>query len=302
MLQRLNCPLTEAEANVIFTWPYTEPELMRAAQMAGVENKVAGLPYEVRYCPTSGLHFQTWVLDETELAGLYSPSADPSCFESEISRQELHWLAHLTEEILVLRQMIGVRRPRVLDFGCNWGKWASMALAHGCEVYGLDVNRAAATFSATRGVTMLGFEDLPGMAFDFINVDQVAEHLSNPVPIIRGLAAGLKPNGFLKLSVPNNPSLPQRLQAAQRRRDGSVLATRTLDALAPLQHVNLFNPQALTVLGCTAGLMPVKLPFWKCLGAGQLWNLPRQLNRNLTVPFKRAFGLGTYRWFRKPLG
>ena len=69
----------------------------------------------------------------------------------------------------------------------------------------------------------------------------------------------------------------------------------------PLEHVNLFSARALKLLGHKAGLRHYRLPLLKCLGAAQLWNMPRQFNRNLIVPFKNWRGTGTYRWFQKPL-
>lgn len=262
-------------------------------------DKLAQTPYEIRFCPTSGLHFQTWVMDESELAGLYSPPADEKSFMEQIGKYKLHWFAHMTEEILVMRQMIAAPTPVVLDFGCNWGKWASMALAHGCEVYGVDVNRDAAAFCAARGIKMLGQDELGRSRFDFINVDQVMEHLTEPLGVARLLAGALKPGGFMKLGTPDNPRLPRLLRAAQTSGSNAVLDANTIDALYPLEHVNLFNHASLRLLGEHVGLRAVRPPFFKWMGAGQLWNLPRQFNRNFTTPWKRWRMKGPYVWLQK---
>ena len=79
-----------------------------------------------------------------------------------------------------------------------------------------------------------------------------------------------------------------------------MLAAETIDSLYPLEHVNLFNHASLRLLGERVGLRPVRLPFFKWMGAGQLWNLPRQFNRNLTTPWKRWRGRGPYVWLEKP--
>jgi SAM-dependent methyltransferase len=203
------------------------------------------------------------VLDDNELAGLYSPSSDAGFFLAAIGRQKLHWFAHMTEEILVMRQMVAAKTPVVLDFGCNWGKWASMALAHGCDVYGVEVNCGAAAFCAARGIKMISREQVRGMHFDFINVDQVIEHLSDPLGVTNALADALKPGAFMKLGTPDNPRLPQQLRAAQASGDNTVLDAKTIDPLIPLQHVNLFSNASLKFLAGQIGLRPVRLPFWK---------------------------------------
>lgn len=300
MIQRLHCPITGRPAEVIFSRSYQHRVLRQIADRAGLAEAVADKPYEIRFCPESALYFQTWVMSADELGRWYSPPADPSFFLAEIGKQKLHWFAHQTEEILVLRQLCPAPVPVVLDFGCNWGKWASMALAHGCQVFGVDVNRAASEFCAGRGIRMISFEEMPGFQFDFINVDQVLEHLSEPLMVARHLSACAKAGGFIKFSTPNNPELPRQLKAVQEKNDDSVLDPRTLDSLLPLEHVNLFNDGSLKLLARKAGLRPFRLPFFKWLGAGQLWNVPRQLNRNLIVPFKRWRGNTTYQWFQKP--
>jgi SAM-dependent methyltransferase len=300
MIQRLHCPITGHPAEVIFSRSDQHPVLRQIADRAGLGQTVANKDYEIRYCADSDLHFQTWVMSDEELSNWYSPPADTSFFMAEIARQKLYWFAHQTEEILVLRQLRPTKLPVVLDFGCNWGKWASMALAHGCDVYGLDVNRDASRFCASRGIKMISFDEMRGLRFDFINVDQVLEHLSEPLTVARSLGACLKPGGFIKFSTPNNPNLPRKLRAAQINGTDSVLDAQTLDSLLPLEHVNLFNDGSLKRVAKEAGLRPFRLPFFKWLGAGQLWNIPRQLNRNLVVPIKRWRGNTTYQWFQKP--
>lgn len=299
MIQRLTCPITGKNADVIFSRPYVLPELRPYAERCGLSVHLVDKPFEVRYSPTSGLHFQTWVMDDSELVGLYSPPADENYFAARIAEQKLHWFAHMTEEILVVRQMMGESRPVVLDFGTNWGKWASMALAHGCDTYGVDVNRDAAAFCSRRGIKMISHSELGVARFDFINVDQVLEHLTDPLTVVRQLATALKPGGVIKFGTPQNNKLPGQLRAAQASGNNSVLETTTIDSLFPLEHVNLFTNASLRLLGERVGLRPIRPPFFKWFGAGQLWNLPRQLGRNLTVPFKRWAMSGTYCWLQK---
>jgi len=300
MIYREHCPLTGEHAEVIFSRPYSLPELRAMVGSEEVAQAVADKDYEIRYCAASDLYFQSWVMDEAEVAHFYSSGSDTSSIMRAIAAQKLHWFAHMAEEILVVRQVCNEAPPVVLDFGTNWGKWASMALAHGCDVYGVEVNHAAEGFCASRGIKMVKAGQLGGSPmFDFINIDQVVEHLSDPRGVIAGLKGALKPGGIIKISVPGSSRLPLLLREAQASGDNSVLKARTLKALAPLGHVNLFTNRALRILGAQLGLEPMRPPIMAWLGAGQMWNMPRQLNRNLVVPFKRYFQRGTYLWFRQ---
>src|SRR5881397_1093291 len=105
MRARVECPICARATEVIFSRPYQLPELQSIVARAGLGGLVADKPYEVRYCAATDLYFQTWVMDDSELASWYSPPGNDESFKAEIGRQKLHWFAHQTEEILVLRQL-----------------------------------------------------------------------------------------------------------------------------------------------------------------------------------------------------
>ena len=299
MIYREHCPITGERSEVIFTRSYKLPELLAIIDDEEVALATADKDYEIRYCAASDLYFQSWVFDDTEVAHYYSKGSDTSTIFRSIATQKVHWFAHMAEEILVMRQVCNATPPAVLDFGTNWGKWASMALAHGCDVYGVEVNNAARSFCASRGIKMVEADQLgEARMFDFINIDQVVEHLSDPRAVIARLKRNLKPEGIIKISVPKNNRLPLLLREAQASGDNSALMAETLKPLAPLGHVNLFTNRGLRILGAQLGLEPMRPPIMTWLGAGQMWNMPRQLNRNLLVPFKRYLLRGNYLWFR----
>jgi SAM-dependent methyltransferase len=298
MIERTRCPLCQGGTDVVFARPFSLPPLQAMLAPIGLDALAREKSFQIRYCPECELGFQSWVLEETEAERALTARKSAEDLRAEIAGQKLHALAHPIEEVLVLRQVCAERAPAVLDFGCAWGKWAGAALALGCEVWGVELNAVAAAFCSGRGLRMVSRDELQGLRFDFINVDQVLEHVSDPLELSRELCGCLKPGGLLKLSTPGNARLLPGLRAAERRGDNSVLQLPTLDALYPLEHVNLFNRRSLLRAGAAAGLVRYRVPWLKSLGAGQLWNLPRQLNRNLTVPFKRWLGWGTYQWFR----
>jgi hypothetical protein len=78
------------------------------------------------------------------------------------------------------------------------------------------------------------------------------------------------------------------------------LTDRDIDVLSPTIHLNLFDAPSLARLGREAGLVPFRPPFLKALGSGQLWDRPRQWNRNVRLAWKYSRGAGTRMWFRRP--
>jgi SAM-dependent methyltransferase len=95
-------------------------------------------------------------------------------------------------------------------------------------------------------------DEIPARRFDLINAEQVFEHLPEPLDTLRHLSRGLKPGGLLRIGVPNGTGLKQSLAAWDwTAPKGSA---RSLNAVAPLEHLNCFTRTSLLVLAETAGL------------------------------------------------
>jgi hypothetical protein len=179
LLSRYECPICSQPAPVILQLPYSDQRFSALMNGSPALPLVGDKPYEIRECVKCDLLFQTWMLVGKEAELIYTTDRlndNPAT----ISAQPVHALAHSAEEVLVVRQVFPNRIPQVLDFGCGWGKFASMALAYGCDVYGHEVNTGFAKFCASRGIKMISREEIPGREFDFINVDQVLEHVAAP--------------------------------------------------------------------------------------------------------------------------
>lgn len=96
---------------------------------------------------------------------------------------------------------------RVIDIGCGFGETLGYHKGRGCEVYGVEadenIRRVAERYGFNVHVGLFD-PDLyePGF-FDYVTMDQVIEHVSNPVESLRGIARILKPGGVAILSTPN---------------------------------------------------------------------------------------------------
>jgi 2-polyprenyl-3-methyl-5-hydroxy-6-metoxy-1,4-benzoquinol methylase len=99
------------------------------------------------------------------------------------------------------------RNVRVLDVGCGFGESLGYHVARGCDVYGVEADQ-----NIRRVVDKYGFKVHVGLFddnvyeqsfFDFVTMDQVIEHVEDPIATLRGVARILKPGGVAILSTPN---------------------------------------------------------------------------------------------------
>ncbi len=252
-------------------------------------------------CGPCGLVFQQEIPTDFLLHKLYEEWLDPElAFERFKKLGNLPRLARYSAEIMRIIAYLGrpPRRLKILDFGMGWGRWSALAQAFECEVYGAELSHPMLDYAHRRGIKTIAWEQIPDHRFDFIHTEQVFEHLAEPLETARHLAQALKPNGLLKISVPNGADIKRRLRVADW--EAPYGSRNFLGLVYPLAHLNCFNRQALITMGRRAGLEPVKIPVASQLAStGHWWGL-KQVFRNLAWPvYQNILSKGTYLFFRR---
>lgn len=153
------------------------------------------------------------------------------------------------------------KKPKELsffDFGMGWGNWLMSCKALGCQVAGCELSPERVAYAAAHGIPNIPYEKLSDHQFDFINTDQVLEHVADPLPILQKLVPQLKPNGYLRICVPNGNDIDRRLAVMDW--DAPKDTENSLNAVAPLEHINCFTTQSILTMADRVGLKPVRLP------------------------------------------
>lgn len=96
---------------------------------------------------------------------------------------------------------------RVLDVGCGFGETLGYHKARGCDVYGVEadenISRVAEKYGFNVHVGLFDPEQYESDFFDYVTLNQVIEHVVDPVQALQGIARVLKPGGMAILSTPN---------------------------------------------------------------------------------------------------
>jgi 2-polyprenyl-3-methyl-5-hydroxy-6-metoxy-1,4-benzoquinol methylase len=207
----------------------------------------------------------------------------------------LYKSAYYAEEIVALVKMLN-RNPSdidVLDYGMGWGHWCYMAKAYGCNSFGFDLSEYKQEFARKNGITTI--DELASKRFDYINTEQVLEHVLYPLETVRILCESLKPGGILKISVPNG----ERINKEKLLVDSANLARSGVHLVSPLMHINTFNYNSIITMAEKAKLKPVRVPM-KCEYSNvHLLNL-KQGMKTILRPLYRRFARTTYLHFKKP--
>jgi SAM-dependent methyltransferase len=210
--------------------------------------------YQLCHCATCSSLYQGYILDSEGLTALYEEWIAP-----EQSLYKRHHAA-LGQPIGYARQAMqiikAVQRPaheiRVLDFGMGWGTWLLMIRAFGMQAIGLELSAERQAYARSVGLQVLSPDELGPGQVDFINAEQVFEHLAAPAQAIQQCYEWLTPGGWLRIAVPNSAASLRRVRAGAWQ--ASDVPTQ------PLEHLNSFTPASLRHLAHQVHLEVIPAP------------------------------------------
>jgi 2-polyprenyl-3-methyl-5-hydroxy-6-metoxy-1,4-benzoquinol methylase len=149
----------------------------------------------------------------------------------------------------------------LLDVGCGLGNFVEFAGRRGIRAVGSDVDVDVVARATQRGLTVFPSADLEGHVPDgslaAVTMWDVIEHLFEPAPVVRQLAAKLRPSGALIMETPD-AAFPVRsvLLSLYALSGGRVNLT---DPMYYWEHKSYFTAAGLTRLLASNGLEVVKV-------------------------------------------
>ncbi len=287
---RANCELCGSnKKRVLFSEEFTNPliwNFLEAYYQGRIDKSdLSGAQYEVVKCLECGFIWQIQILNDELTEKLYNTWISPgeSCLKKKTA--DISVFSGYARQIEVLSFLLG-KKPfeiDVLDFGMGWGYWCLMAKAFGYKASGFEISKERIEFAKKNGINVIeNFSDITANQFDFINTEQVFEHVPNPIQTLKALARALKKEGLIKISVPNGRGIEQELTRPGWR--------PSKDAIHPLEHINCFTHQTLVKAGKLAGLELIRQPFL----LGYRYNLKSYLKGILGKYYQQYFGTSLY--------
>jgi 2-polyprenyl-3-methyl-5-hydroxy-6-metoxy-1,4-benzoquinol methylase len=247
-----------------------------------------GATYVLCECNVCGLIFQRDIPNESLMERLYEHWIDPQKVFSLHQKQDgLGYYSYYAQEIMQIIAYFGKDPSPLsfLDFGMGWGEWALMAKAFGCDSFGLEISTERIQHAKSNGIKVINWDEIPQYRFDFINAEQVFEHISEPLKTLRHLSGGLKTDGILKISVPTTHNIAQRLKIMNWK---SIKGSKnSLNPVAPLEHINFFRRQSLAKMAIQAGLEELLIPIKIQYRFVTDWYGAKKFVKNILLPLYR---------------
>ncbi|MGI9473006.1 MAG: class I SAM-dependent methyltransferase [Rubripirellula sp.] len=239
-------------------------------------------------CSSCNLIFHESILNDATMEVLYEKWIDPQqALEQKTSANDLGLYMDHAREIPALIAYFE-KLPADLsffDFGMGWGEWALMAKGFGCKSSGTDLSEERIAFARSNGINILTWDELPDHEFDFINTEQVFEHIPDPLGTLRHLSQCLKEGGIVKISVPSSSGIERRMKTQDWMAEKHT--RNSLNAVAPLEHINCFRRSSITQMGLAAGMEEVKMPMALQWAYSSEWRGPKKVVKNVLRPLYR---------------
>lgn len=203
-------------------------------------------------CGTCGhLHIPTHFTPE-ELSRLYTQYYPRGNFDLENFRPEVEksgFFSWLDGDRSSAYRWVP-RDVRVLDIGCGLGTTLAYHRNRGCEAVGIEADANVQPIAARYGLDIrqgvFDGSQFESNMFDYVTLDQVAEHVTDPQALLQGVARVLKPGGTVIITTPNPNSLGAWL-----------FGRKWLNWHVPY-HIQFYTPKSLELVARNAGLKLVR--------------------------------------------
>ena len=125
-------------------------------------------------------------------------------------------MAHCPMKFRYVRRRLPSTPLRILDIGCgNNSPSVTKRWFPGCHYTGADIQRynlsekddAAMDAFFLLGAEGSGYEAIPDGSYDFVILNHVLEHMTEPAPVVAALCTKLKPGGLIWIAFPSLRSL-----------------------------------------------------------------------------------------------
>ncbi len=154
----------------------------------------------------------------------------------------------MLNEMMRLYKIMGKDRPTLLDYGSGYGRWSEAASKVGFQVISFEPHMNRSTTSCNYEI-LHDESQLDGLKFDVIWLEQVLEHIPEPLYTMQAIKKYMHAASVLRLSVPNIFRVKEKTNIW----DEWPYNGKSSHILAPYQHLHGFSHSSLNKLVIKAG-------------------------------------------------
>jgi len=306
-VKRSVCPACKSSNHKrIYSCRFTEPPIREYLQ--AFYRPVGRIEFEyfnnskfvLNECSDCGLIWQGEIPNDFLMKKLYEEWIHPDKSFERSQNYTLDDYMYYAQEIIPIISYFNTLpgQLKFLDFGMGWGQWCQIVKALGVKSYGTELSEARVKHAEAIGIKTVTWDDLPKHNYHFINTEQVFEHLADPLETLIYLEKALRPDGLLKIHVPNGKDIKRRLKVGDWKAPKD--SKNSLNPVSPLEHINCFTNNTIIRMADITGFEPYKFPLGLQYSyAFQGRSLERVLKNVLRPLYRNLFKKANYVFLKK---
>jgi 2-polyprenyl-3-methyl-5-hydroxy-6-metoxy-1,4-benzoquinol methylase len=250
--------------------------------------------FKVVKCLQCKFLYQQYVLNDEGMSRLYNVWMDHTVVEALSGGPQVKQKAirYFQDRVFYVQNHFKQKKINILDWGAGLGTFCIAAKnVNTGDVYAYDFSSEKNKHLEQLGVITKPLEELPKKYFHFINIDQVLEHVSDPLDLLDTAAKHLTDDGVIFISVP----LCNTVEKSFRN---NILDKKAFEQLQPHQHINAFTNKTLKAIGKEAGLKTLFEPFKQISASSTKGYDLKEHAKNIIKPFYRQW-ISTALYFQK---
>jgi 2-polyprenyl-3-methyl-5-hydroxy-6-metoxy-1,4-benzoquinol methylase len=251
-MRRIECCPACGNDNVATVVRADEEQRVRFLRYSGVKYGgcmdlwLRDIELVVLRCCSCDHHWYRDQPDDEQLSDMYSASRS---FSGEVIIG-MHPTDHMLKEMRRLRRLVrSIAAPSMLDYGSGYGRWARAALLESFNVSAYEPSITRGRDDRAEFFLTHDLASLQDQRFDVVNVEQVLEHVADPLAALAHLRTLCQPRAVVRITVPN---IQRSNEGARLWRDWPFNG-RAVHTMAPFEHLHGFTPTSLACLVRRAG-------------------------------------------------
>ena len=216
-----------------------------------IDDWLEQLELTIDHCPNCGHYWYREQPDQLMLNDMYE-SGRP--LHPEKAKNDRAASPKMIAEMSRLMRLAVKPEPKLLDYGSGFGRWARAAINVGFKVTAYEPSEERGVEKSEIDFTLVhNVSDLENQLFDAINLEQVLEHVPDPVELLKELHGYCTPNTLVRITVPNILRCPE---------GGNIWNEwpyngQRAHTMAPFEHLHGFTPNSLKTVAIRAGFKSV---------------------------------------------
>ena len=201
---------------------------------------------KISKCFNCGHHWYTWRPTDDQLIEMYDKHAILK--KEKIKSKAIKNEKYIMEELIDIKNYSKKKKPILLDYGAGFGNWNRIAKGLNYNAYGYEPSskRRGGDEDKNNGVQLIyNLNEIKSFKPDLINLEQVLEHIPQPVSILKTIYQICNTSTLVRVRVPN----------ISRAKEGKDLYSlwpysgTTTHTLTPYEHLHGFTQKSL-LLAC----------------------------------------------------